>query len=163
MKRSSRFFRPCLPIIIIFALSLASLPALSQVSVLTRSYDNQRTGTNLAETLLNESNVIPSQFGNLFQLEVDDQAFAQILYMPGLSIAGGSHNVIFVATANNSVYAFDADAPGAPLWQRNFNNGGHPTSHTAVGGNFNPYLDFNRHIGIVGTPGLDSSNGTMDF
>ena len=163
MKMSSRFSRPCLPITIVLALSLASLPAFSQVSVLTRSYDNRRTGTNLSETVLNQSNVNPSQFGKLFQLEVDDQAFAQILYMPGLSIAGGSHNVIFVTTANNSVYAFDADAPGAPLWQRNFNNGGRPTSHTGVGGNCNPYLDFSGNIGIVGTPVIDSSNGTMYF
>ncbi len=95
MKRSSCFSRLCLEIIPIFLLTLGALPALSQVSVLTRSYDNQRTGTNLSETVLTQSNVNPSQFGKLFQLEVDDQIFTQILYMPGLSIAGGTHNTIF--------------------------------------------------------------------
>jgi len=163
MKRSSCFSRLCLEIIPIFLLTLGALPALSQVSVLTRSYDNQRTGTNLSETVLTQSNVNPSQFGKLFQLEVDDQIFAQILYMPGLSIAGGTHNTIFVATANNSVYAFDADTAGVPLWQRNFNNGGRPTHNTEVGSNCNPYLDFSGNIGIVGTPVIDASTGTIYF
>ncbi|HTD23969.1 MAG TPA: discoidin domain-containing protein [Terriglobales bacterium] len=163
MKRSSCFSRLCLEIIPIFLLTLGALPALSQVSVLTRSYNNQRTGTNVSETALTQSNVNSSQFGKLFQLEVDDQVFAQILYMPGLSIAGGTHNTIFVATANNSVYAFDAETAGAPLWQRNFNNGGRPTHNTEVGTGCNPYVDFSGNIGIVGTPVIDASTGTMYF
>ncbi|HEV3317102.1 MAG TPA: discoidin domain-containing protein [Candidatus Angelobacter sp.] len=149
---------------ILLSLTLAAaLPALSQVSVITRGYDNQRTGTNLSETILNQSNVNASQFGKLFQLEVDEQVFAQVLYMHGLSIAGGTHNVIFVASANNTIYAFDADTAGAPLWQRNFNNGGRPTNHTEVGGNCNPYLDFSGNIGIVGSPVIDASTNTMYF
>src|SRR5260370_2829029 len=163
MKRSSCFSRLCLEIIPIFLLTLGALPALSQVSVLTRSYDNQRTGTNLSETVLTQSNVNPSQFGKLFQLEVDDQIFAQILYMPGLSIAGGTHNTIFRATPNNSVYAFDADTAAVPRWLRTFNNGGRPTHNTEVGSNCNPYLDFSGNIGIVGTPVIDDSTGTIYF
>jgi hypothetical protein len=163
MKRNQHISRLCLPVISILLLALGVLPAPAQVSVLTRSYNNQRTGTNVSETVLTQSNVNSSQFGKLFQLEVDDQIFAQILYVPGLSIAGGTHNVIFAATANNSVYAFDADTPGAPLWQRNFNNGGRPTTHTEVGSNCNPYLDFSGNIGIVGTPVIDGSTGTMYF
>jgi len=141
----------------------AGQPALGQVSVLTRGYDNQRSNANLSETALNQSNVNASQFGKLFQLQVDDQIFAQVLYMPALSIAGGTHNVIFVATANNSIYAFDADAAGPPLWQRNFNNGGRPTSHTEVGQNCGTYLDFSGNIGIVGSPVIDASTNTMYF
>src|SRR5260370_32871798 len=141
MKRSSCFSRLCLEIILILLLTLGALPALSQVSVLTRSYDNQRTGTNLSETVLTQSNVNPSQFGKLFQLEVDDQIFAQILYMPGLSIAGGTHNTIFVAPPTTTLHPFAAHPPTVPLCQRNFNNGGRPTHNTEVGSNCNPYLD----------------------
>ncbi|HEV3039261.1 MAG TPA: discoidin domain-containing protein [Candidatus Angelobacter sp.] len=141
----------------------ATIPARSQVNVLTRNYDNQRSGTNLSETVLNQSNVNANQFGKLFQLEVDDQVFAQVLTMHGLSIAGGTHNVIFVATANNTIYAFDADAAGTPLWQRNFNNGGRPTNHTEVGSNCNPYLDFSGNIGIIGSPVIDAATNTMYF
>src|SRR5215472_4093025 len=158
MEHRSVFGR--VPVVLALA---AALPAPAQVTVLTRSYDNQRSGTNLSETVLNQSNVNASQFGKLFQLEVDDQVFAQVLYMHGLSIAGGTHNVIFVATANNSIYALDADAAGAPLWQRNFNNGGRPTSHTEVGSNCNPYLDYSGNIGIVGSPVIDTSANTMYF
>ncbi|HEV2964741.1 MAG TPA: hypothetical protein VG649_23135, partial [Candidatus Angelobacter sp.] len=157
MKHHSAFWGPFI------LLMLAALPALSQVSVLTRGYDNQRTGTNLSETVLNQSNVNASQFGKLFQLQVDDQVFAQVLYMHGLSIAGGTHNVAFVATANNTIYAFDADTAGAPLWQRNFNNGGRPTNHTEVGGNCGSYLDFSGNIGIVGSPVIDATTNTMYF
>src|SRR5260370_25403436 len=98
MPHRSRFFGQLILLPLMLA---AALPALSQVSVLTRGYDNQRTGANLAETILNQSNVNASQFGKLFQLEVDEQVFAQVLYMHGLTIAGGTHNVAFVATANN--------------------------------------------------------------
>src|ERR1700733_12780032 len=83
--------------------------AQGQVNVLTRNYNNQRTGANLSETTLNVSNVNSSQFGKLFLLPVDDQIYAGILYVSALQISGGTHNVIFVATGNNSVYAFDAD------------------------------------------------------
>jgi F5/8 type C domain len=149
---------------VLFTLSVAgaALPAFSQ-SVLTRDYDAQRTNANLSETVLNQSNVNANQFGKLFQVQVDDQVFAQVLYMPGLSISGGTHNVIFVATASNTIYAFDADTAGAALWQRNFNNGGRPTVNSEVGQNCNPYLDFSGNIGIVGTPVIDASTNTMYF
>src|ERR1700761_6502911 len=89
-------------------LSLISLLAFSghfaqgQVNVLTRNYNNQRTGANLSESTLNVSNVNSSQFGKLFTLPVDDQVYAGILYVSGLQIAGGTHNVIYAATVNNS-------------------------------------------------------------
>jgi hypothetical protein len=148
--------------LVLFGL-FASLFAFSQVSVLTRSYDNQRTGANTSEAVLTASNVNASQFGKLFQLQVDDQVYAGMLYVPGLTVNGATHNVIYVATVNNTVYAFDADSVGAPLWQRNFNNGGRPTMHTEVGSNCKPYLDFSGNIGIVGTPVIDASSNTMYF
>src|SRR5260370_16490242 len=78
MKRSSCFSRLCLEIIPIFLLTLGALPALSQVSVLTRSYDNQRTGTNLSETVLTQSNVNPSQFAKLFHPKLNYPLSPQI-------------------------------------------------------------------------------------
>jgi hypothetical protein len=100
---------------------LLSAPELSaQVSVLTYRNDNNRSGANLNKTLLNTSNVNSLQFGKLFALSVDGQIFAQPLYVLGVAIPGmGTHNVVFVATENNTMYAFDVDQPGAPLWQNN--------------------------------------------
>src|SRR5262245_17875734 len=95
--------------------------ALGPFNALTRNYNNRRTGANLAETVLDATNVNASQFGKLFQLQVDDQVYAGILYASGVAIAGGTHNVVYVATVKNTVYAFDAETLGAPLWQRNFN------------------------------------------
>ncbi len=137
--------------------------ALGSVNVLTRNYDNARTGANLSETVLTQANVNASQFGKLFQLQVDDQVYAQILYASSVSIAGGTHNVIYVATANNTVYAFDADTAGPPLWQRNFNGSGRPTRNNEVGGACGTYRDFSANIGIVGTPVIDGGTGAMYF
>jgi hypothetical protein len=142
---------------------LASLPVFAQVSYTTEHNDNQRTGANLSETVLNQSNVNVNTFGMLFKLHVDDQVYATPLYVPNLTINGATHNVVFVATVNNTVYAFDADTAGAALWSRNF---GTPTNHTVVGqggcgaGNYN---DFQGNIGIVGTPVIDTSSDMMFF
>ncbi|HEX3694711.1 MAG TPA: carbohydrate-binding protein [Polyangia bacterium] len=139
--------------------------ALGSFNVLTRNYNNQRTGANLSETTLTPSNVTSGQFGKLFALSVDDQVLAGVLYGSNVSIAGGTHNVVWVATANNTVYAFDADKAGNPLWKTNFNNGGRPTNNHdvgqgACGGN---YVDFIGNIGIVSTPVIDSSTNTIYF
>ena len=92
-----------------------------QVSVLTQHNDNARTGQNLGETTLNTSNVSQSSFGKLYWRTVDGFIYAQPLYVPGLNVQGTIHNVVYVATQHNSVYAFDADDPNAlaPLWQVN--------------------------------------------
>ena len=113
--------------------------AQSGFNVLTRNYDNQRTGANTSETVLNASNVNSSQFGKLFMLPLDDQVYAGVLYVSDLQIAGGTHNVIYVATNNNTVYAFDADTFGPPLWARNFNGTGRPLTNGDVGQNCSPY------------------------
>ncbi|HEY3667562.1 MAG TPA: discoidin domain-containing protein [Polyangiaceae bacterium] len=139
----------------------AGAPSTALRSVLTRSYDNQRSNSNLLETTLNVSNVNPTQFGKLFDLPVDDEVYAQILYVPSLTIGGATHNVIYVATVNNTLYAFDADAPGTPLWQRNFNGAGQPTRNTDVGQACGGYSDYSGNIGIVGTPVIDAIAHTM--
>jgi Ricin-type beta-trefoil lectin domain/Ricin-type beta-trefoil lectin domain-like/PQQ enzyme repeat len=140
--------------------------------VLTRNYNTARTGVNPNEFWLNTGNVNSKQFGKLFQVYVDDQVYAQVLYRWNLLIQGNTHNVMFVATVNNSVYAFDADT-GETLWQQNYNGSGRPTRHDEVGQNCagacifgidcHPYLDFSGNIGIVGTPVIDDSTSTMYF
>src|SRR5690242_15875937 len=104
----------------------------SHFQVLTRNYDNQRTGSNISEKVLKPSNVNSAKFGKLFMLPVDDQIYAGLLYAADLPVGGRKHNVLYAATVNNTVYAFDADKPGNPLWQRNFNGAGRPTDHKEV-------------------------------
>jgi MYXO-CTERM domain-containing protein len=140
------------------ALARAAAPG---VSVLTRNYDNQRTAANTAETVLRTANVTTSQFGKLFELPVDDQVYAQILYVSAIDVGGAVRNVIYAATVNNTVYAFDADAAGAPLWQSSFNAGGRPTLKDEVGQACGTYNDFSGNIGTVSTPVIDASTKTM--
>src|ERR1700730_1801973 len=79
-------------------------------AILQRGYDAGVTGANLTESRLNISNVATGKFGLLFRLSVDDVIFAQPLYVPNVSIPGrGMRNVLYVATMNDTVYAFDAD------------------------------------------------------
>src|SRR5262249_3303667 len=91
-------------------------------SVLTQHNDNSRTGAYLQEVQLTTSNVNPHQFGKLFTCPVDGQMYAQPLYVSNITMADGdTHNVVYVATMHNTVYAFDADNPlaaNAPLWSR---------------------------------------------
>src|SRR5260370_32740056 len=105
-------------------LTLCSLwIALAQAQVTTSQYNNARTGACLDETTLTPQNVNARQFGKAFTLPVDGDVYAQPLYLAGLDIPGkGKHNVLFVATEHDSVYAFDADANGPPLWQVSFIN-----------------------------------------
>src|ERR1035437_532267 len=98
-------------------------PAGAQVSVTTYHNNNHRDGANLNETILNLTNVNSTTFGKLFSQAVDGYVYAQPLYVPNLNIQGrGTHNVFFIATEHNTVYAFDADSAGAAggvLWKTN--------------------------------------------
>jgi hypothetical protein len=150
-------------------MSLAPAPALAQTSVVTQHNDAGRTGANLTETVLTTTNVNVSQFGKLFERTVDDEIYVQPLYVPGVNIPGvGVRNVIFVATNNDSVYAFDADNPAAsaPFWRVTYTNaaaGILPVSRTDVGQACGTYADFAGNIGITGTPVIDGATGTMYF
>jgi hypothetical protein len=127
------------------------------VMVLTQHNDNSRTGANLNETALNTSNVNAGQFGKLFTRAVDGQTYAQPLYMPGVNMgARGTHNIVFVATEKNNVYAFDADDPtaSAPLWQVNL---GAPVPVRFIG----ETVDINEYIGITSTPVIDPVTRTL--
>jgi len=132
------------------------------VSVLTHHNDNTRAGWNDNETLLTTSNVNPQQFGAVFTLPVDDQVYAQPLVVGKLGIDGGERNVVYVATVNNTLYAFDGD-DGRLYWKRNLTEPGmRPPRNTdmtgACGGN---YQDFSGNIGIVGTPVIDAATKTL--
>ncbi len=139
--------------------------ALPTTSVLTQHNNLKRTGWNDAEKILNVGNVNRISFGKLFSRSVDDQMYAQPLVVGGLTINGVRRNVVFAATVNNSVYAFDADSTqiSAPLWQKNLT---YPTYRavkntdmtTACGGK---YQNFSGNMGIVGTPVIDASTNTL--
>jgi hypothetical protein len=134
------------------------------ISVLTQHNNNTRSGWNSQENQLTTSNVNSNQFGKLFTLNVDDQVYAQPLVVGNVSIGSGSHNVVYIATVNNSVYAYDGDS-GSLYWQKNFTaQGMRPPKNTdmtgACGG---AYQDFSGNIGIVGTPVIDSAGQTIYF
>lgn len=120
-----------------------------KVGVYTQHNNNARSGANLRETTLTPANVNVRQFGLLFRHVVDDQVFAQPLYVPGLELGGGRHNVVVVASAANTVYAFDADRAAAPYWQVNL---GPPAS---VEQHHFWCLDILGNMGIIGTPVID--------
>jgi len=81
----------------------------AQVNVTTYHNDNARTGQNTSETVLTPANVNSQKFGLLFSVAMDGDVYAQPLYVAGVTISGGTHNVIYAATENDSVYAIDAD------------------------------------------------------
>src|SRR5579883_2264361 len=89
--------------------SLLSASASAQVSVVQWRNDANRTGQNLEETTLAPSNVTQAKFGKIFTQSVDGVVYAQPLVVSGVTINGVSHNVVYIATENDSVYAFDAD------------------------------------------------------
>ena len=154
------FSRPILVLTLLaaFVTTLCS----GQVSVLTQHNDIERTGQNLSETLLTPANVNPNNFGLLFKQQVDGAIVGQPLYVPGLQFPSGLHNVIYVATQHDSVYALDADsnqgANASPLWMVHYSNPVPADEDHWVCGN-GGYTE----IGIMGTPVIDPSSNTIYF
>ena len=134
-----------------------SIAAISQVNVYTRSYDGARTGANLQETILTPANVNSTNFGKLFTVHTDGQIYAQPLYVSNLAIAGGTHNVVFVASMLNTIYALDADT-GAALWTQNY---GSPIIPQDVENDQN--ISWVTRLGILGTPVIDPATNYMYF
>jgi hypothetical protein len=124
----------------------------------TYHYDNARTGQNTHEYALSPAVVHAGSFGKLFACSVDGHIYAEPLYAANLAIAGGTHNVIFVATEHDSVYAFDADDPSChQYWHTNFLAAGGstiPANDAGEGGNL-------PEVGITGTPVLDVAQGSL--
>lgn len=143
-------------------LPLKAQAKLSQ-PVLTRSYNNSRTGANLQETVLNTSNVNDANFGKLFSRRVAGHIYAQPLYVPTLTLPGkGVHDVVFVATQHNEVYAFDATNPAqsAPLWRRNLGPSA-PIPDPEFGSAYGDYKDIQVEVGITSTPVIDLTSNTL--
>jgi hypothetical protein len=137
----------------------------AQASVETYHNDKGRTGHILLETTLTLTNVNSTQFGKIFSQNVDGDIYAQPLYVPNVSIAGlGTHNVVYVATANDSVYGFDADSGtgsnAQPLWKVNFTD---PANGVTTLTNKDVHCSdlITPKIGILGTPVIDPATGTL--
>lgn len=134
---------------VLLGLSSAQAGVVGSVNVTTYHYDNQRTGWNQSETTLTQSSF--SNFGLLQTVSLDDQVDAQPLVVNGLTINGTGHNVVYVATENNSVYAIDAQS-GQVLLQTNL---GTPVSNPLGCGNNGP------NVGINSTPVIDTTTGNI--
>ncbi len=144
--------------VLIGILALFAAPMLCAVDVLTFHNDNFRSGANTAETALTQINVNAVTFGQLAQIPVDDDVFAQPLYVSGASVSYmGSTitaNVLIVATENDSVYCFDADTY-TQYWAINL---GIPAPRSQV---IPTDTNYDIHIGITSTPVIDKSNGIV--
>jgi F5/8 type C domain/Secretion system C-terminal sorting domain len=148
----------------------------AQTDVLTQHNDQSRTGWYQGETILNPSNVTPTNFGLLYKKTVDDQIYAQPLVVNGVTIAGVSRNLVIIATVSNTIYAFDADDGTVdPYWKRNFTPAGQipPNAgdiHPALcSGTYDDIYKSSRatgqesSFGIIGTPVIDKASSTLYF
>ena len=143
-----------------------AVPARAQVNVVTQHNDNFRSGVTTSETILTPSNVNSATFGIIASRPVDGLVVAQPLYLSNVNIPSqGTHNVVYVVTLHDSVYAFDADsASGAnanPLWHVNFLNsaaGVTTEPSTELGCTSTTFLP---EMGILGTPVIDANAQTM--
>ncbi len=138
--------------------SLALTGSALAVNITTQHGDNNRSGLNASETVLTTANVNQNSFGKLFSKAVDGDIYAQPLYMQGVSIGGGTHNVVYIATANNTLYAFDADNGGAlAFWSRNLGTAVPQADVQCC------CTDVSTVIGILGTGVIDTSTNTWYF
>ena len=151
---------PCgfarLPAFLLLAFAWRLTPQAMAANVLTQHNDSFRTGANLSEFVLTTSNVNTGQFGKLYSRRLDGQIYAQPLYVHGLAISNQTHNIIYVCTEHNSVYAFDADNADASnaLWQVNL---GAPVPSTDL----NNCGDLAPEVGITATPVIDLTSSTI--
>jgi hypothetical protein len=144
---------------------MSPTPAAGGTDVLTYHNDNSRTGANLNETTLTPQNVNASSFGKLFSYDVDGFVYAQPLEVSSLRIDGTVHNVLIVATENDSVYALDANNPTAGprhdgvLWQDSFIDPARGI--TPVPSQDVESTDINPALGITGTPVIDRATDSV--
>ena len=141
--------------LVLLLLVCCSVAALAQVNVYMRGYNTSRTQANLQETILTPQNVNTNNFGKLFTVNTDGEIYTQPLYVSNLAIAGGTHNVVFVGTTFNSIYAIDADN-GTIYWTQNF---GYPIIAEDVQNDNN--ISWYTGIGIIGTPVIDPDTNIL--
>jgi PQQ-like domain len=157
-KRGSRSLVACA---LFLSLSLTFESAgQAQTPIVTAQFNNARTAANLTESVLNVSNVNSSTFGKLRTFTVDGQVYAQPLYVPRLTINGALHNVLYVATMSNNVYAFDADT-GEQLLHRG--DLGPPVPAASPNGTL-PCPDpitTGPQVGILSTPVIDPGTNSL--
>ncbi len=129
------------------------------VDVLSQHNDQWRTGSNTSETVLTPASVTPATFGKLYTYLVHGSVYAQPLYVSGLTIAGGQHNLLFVATMEDDVYAFDADT-SLTYWHRQFTGGPiTPVPIRDIAGRSD--LNIHGNVGILSTPVIDRATSTL--
>jgi hypothetical protein len=138
-------------------LSLTSMVVRAQVNVTTWHNDLARTGANTQETILTPANVNVNTFGKLFSTAVDGQVYAQPLYLSNVAIGGGTHNVVYIATQHDSVYAIDADS-GTIYAQVSLIPAGGTTANSLSDLNC---ADITPEVGITGTPVIDPAHNIL--
>lgn len=140
-----------------------TLSLYAQFPVVMNRYDLAGTSADPNEKVLNAANVNQAGFGKLYSYYVDGSVYAQPLYLPAVAIPGrGAHNVLYVATMNDKVYAFDADKPGPPLWMRTFTDemsGVTPVPITDITDNND--LNLVGNVGIESTPVIDIASNAL--
>ncbi len=140
-------------------IAVAGLSASAQVT--TSQYNNARAAANLSEKILTPQNVNAKQFGKLGAFKVDGAVYAQPLYLPSVEVPGkGTHDVLYIATEHDSVYAFDINRPGdPPLWQVSLLDKAKgetvPSQDDVQCGFISP------EVGITSTPVIDLETGTL--
>ena len=154
-------------------LLLCALSSDAEVQVLTQHNNPQRTGANLEETVLTPVAVASPSFGQLGSYPVQGQVFAQSLFVSGIEVVGrGKRNVLFVATAHNLIFAFDADQTGeqALLWRFDAGSGIaanasqlYPGRRSCSGAGEGERPDVCPEVGIMGTPVIDLPHSTIYF
>lgn len=148
------------PVVFLVAL-LHVLSAHAQSPVLQRGYDASVSGATLSETTLKTSNVIPGSFGLVFKLSVDDNIMAEPLFVPKVVINGTAHNVVYIATMSDTLYAFDADVGGAPLWSFNLATFENAVPVPIAQFQYSANKNIINNLGILSTPVIDLSTNTL--
>jgi hypothetical protein len=164
MRTRESFFHVCLVVLIT---GLATRGAVAE-SVLTYHNNNARTGANTNETQLTLANVNTNSFGLLLKYPADAYVYGQPLFVPGLEIPGkGAHDVAYVATENDSVYAFDASSNTGPdrgqLWHASLGEGVDVVTNHEFGTRYHNGVlqDMLPRVGITSTPVIDPASGTI--
>lgn len=162
-------FRSALVLVAGFALGLGAwlTPFCgAQVSVTTQRYDNFRSGLNLTETRLSPANVNVAAFGKMFTQPVDGAIVGQPLYLPNINVPGrGTHNVVYVATMHDSVYAFDADNNAGgndqPLWHVSFTDPDNGITSVPIADQTCSKVTAFTEIGVVPAMVINAATNTL--